>query len=116
MTAMKKSYKSNVDAEAYEPFMVGDRQIGVVHWLRDTAGGEGILWTGLWKAEPGSFDYVFESDETFLLLSGAVTVDTGDESVELKKGDMVSFVAGTRATWHVLEPSKKFFVVSGCQP
>lgn len=114
MEMTRKSYKSNVDAESYVPFMVGDTQVGVVHWLRDTAGGDGVLWTGLWKAEPGSFDYVFESDETFLLLSGAVNVDTGDETVELKAGDLVSFVAGTKATWHVLEPSKKFFVVSGC--
>jgi uncharacterized cupin superfamily protein len=110
----KKSYKSNVYADVYEPFMVEGSQVGDVHWLRDTAGGVGVLSAGLWKAEPGSFDYVFETDETFLLLSGRVTVDTDDgASVELKEGDIASFVAGTKATWHVLEPSKKFFVVSG---
>jgi uncharacterized protein len=110
----RNSYKSNVHADVYEPFMVGERQVGDVHWLRDTAGGVGVLFAGLWKAQPGSFDYVFETDETFLLISGRVTVDIDDgASVELKEGDIASFVAGTRATWHVLEPSKKFFVVSG---
>jgi uncharacterized protein len=108
------SYKSNIDAELYEPFMIEGRQVGKVHWLRTDSGGVGVLNAGVWKAEPGSFDYVFETDETFLLLDGSVTVDTHDgSSVELHKGDIVSFVAGTKATWHVLEPSKKFFVVSG---
>jgi uncharacterized cupin superfamily protein len=113
VTATKKAYTSNVEAESYEPFIVGGQQIGLVHSLRDTAGGQGVLNAGLWKAEPGSFDFVFETDETFLLLSGAVRIDVDGEILELRKGDLVSFVAGTKTIWHVLEPSKKFFVVSG---
>ena len=94
--------------------MVEDTQIGEVHWPRDTSGGQGVLFTGLWKAEPESFDYVFTTDDTFLLLQGSVTVDTDNgESVRVEEGDVVSFVAGTKATWHVHQPSKKFFVVSG---
>jgi uncharacterized cupin superfamily protein len=114
MATTKLAYQSSTVAETYEPFMVDGKQIGEVHWLRDTAGGDGVLLTGLWRAEPGSFDYAFETDETFLLLEGAVSIDLEDgETVELKKGDLVSFVAGSKATWHVRSASKKFFVCSG---
>jgi len=114
MPATKMVYQSSTDADSYEPFMVDDKQIGEVHWLRDTAGGDGTLLTGLWRAEPGSFPYTFTADETFLLLEGSVSIDLDSgESVHLKVGDLVSFVAGAQATWHIHEASKKFFVVSG---
>jgi len=114
MATTKLVYQSSTDADSYEPFMVDGSQIGEVHWLRDTAGGDGILMAGLWRAEPGSFPYTFAADETFLLLEGSVSIDVdGGETVELNEGDLVSFVAGTQATWHVRRASKKFFVVSG---
>jgi len=114
MATTKMVYQSRSDADSYEPFMVDQSQIGEVHWLRDTAGGDGLLLTGLWRAEPGTFPYTFAADETFVLLEGSVSIDLENgETVELNEGDLVSFVAGTKATWHVRQPSKKFFVVSG---
>ena len=114
MATTKLVYQSNTKADSYEPFMVEDTQIGEVHWLRDTSGGAGVLFTGLWRSEPGTFEYTFATDETFLLLEGSVSIDVeGGETVDLDEGDMVSFSAGTKAVWHVHRPSKKFFVVSG---
>ena len=90
------------------------QQIGEVHRLRDTSGGVGVLFAGLWRSEPGTFEYTFATDETFLLLEGSVSIDVeGGETVDLEEGDMVSFSAGTKAVWHVHRASKKFFVVSG---
>ena len=113
MAVTKVVYQSNLDADSYEPFLVDGKQQGEVHWLRDTAAGDGVLMTGLWRSEPGSFPYTFESDETFLLLKGSVSIEIeGGDTVDLKEGDLLSFAAGSKATWNIHEPSKKFFVVS----
>jgi uncharacterized cupin superfamily protein len=62
-----------------------------------------------------TFDYEFPGDESFVIISGAVTITlTGSgETVELRKGDVASFPGGTESVWTVLEPLEKFTVVSG---
>ncbi|MBJ7324373.1 MAG: cupin domain-containing protein [Rhodococcus sp.] len=109
--------KANIDATAYEPFLVGDRQLGDVHWLRQDAGDTGVVLAGLWKAENGSvpdaFEYPFHYDETIQVLEGSVTIDFPNApSVTLSAGDLASFAKGTTSTWRVRSPFKKFFVCS----
>ena len=48
MATVKTIPVSNVSADEYEPFMVGDEHVGDVHWLRTESGGEGQLYAGLW--------------------------------------------------------------------
>lgn len=114
MATVKTTPVTNVSAEDYVPFMIEDEQVGEVHWLRTESGGEGVLYTGLWRCEPRDIPYVFPGDETFEVLEGAVRieVETG-ESVELKAGDVASFPKGQKATWTITSPFKKFFVISG---
>lgn len=105
---------SNVSTQEYEPFMVENQQVGEIHWLRTASGGDGVLYTGLWRCEPSTFPYVFEGDETFHVLEGEVRVELkGGGTVDLKPGDVASFTKGQESTWTIKSPFKKFFVISG---
>jgi uncharacterized cupin superfamily protein len=105
---------AHVETTAWEPFLVNGQPFGDVHWLRTTAAGEGQLFTGLWRHPAGEFDYQFPGDETFHMLAGLVRIAVdGAAVVELKPGDVVSFPKGAQSHWTILEPMKKFFVISG---
>ncbi|MEU1303680.1 cupin domain-containing protein [Streptomyces shenzhenensis] len=107
--------QSSVTAETWEPFVVGDRSIGEVHYIREQASDAGrTLVVALWRSSPQTFEYVFEDDETLHLIEGKVQVTYDDgESVTIEPGDIVSFRKGAATTWTVLENSKKLFVVAG---
>jgi uncharacterized cupin superfamily protein len=114
MSTVAEVHRSSVEAEDYEPFMYEGKETGEVSWLRTESGGEGMLFAGLWKAEPMTIDYKFDGDETFHVLRGRVRIDVeGQPPVELAEGDVASFRKGTKAVWHVTEPFQKFFVISG---
>ena len=107
-------WHTQIGTTAYEPFLVEGRPFGEVHWLRNGGSGNGLLLTGLWKHPPGMFDYTFPADETLHVLEGRVRIRlSGDNEVELQPGDLASFAKGTPSTWTILEPLKKFFVISG---
>lgn len=114
MATVKTIPVTNISAQDYEPFMVEGKQYGEVHWLRTESGGEGVLYTGLWRAEPQDIPYVFPGDETFEVLEGEVSIQVeGGEAVDLKVGDVASFPKGQASTWTVKSSFKKFFVISG---
>lgn len=98
-------------AAGYEPFIHQDAQVGEFRQVAISE-GQGALEAGYWRSEPAKYDYVFETDETFVVLDGAATIelDTG-ETVDVKAGDMAYFAAGTRSTWTITEPFRKFVVV-----
>jgi len=102
----------------FEPFPLddvveGDPQ-GKVHWLRTEGSTDAALMSGIFTGQPSRFNYVFETDETFHVIEGRVTItlDSG-EAVTLAAGDIVSFPRGARAVWDIQEPLRKFFVLSG---
>jgi uncharacterized cupin superfamily protein len=114
MATVKTTPVINISAEDFEPFMIGEEQVGEVHWLRTESGGEGVLYTGLWRCEPRDIPYVFPGDETFQVLEGEVRIEPEDgEPVQLKVGDIASFPKGQHALWTIKSPFKKFFVISG---
>lgn len=88
--------KQSTDAPTeFEPFPLpevldGDPR-GGVHWLRTTGSGEATLMAGIFVGQPSRFRYAFETDETF----------------------RASFPRGAQATWEIIEPLRKFFVLSG---
>jgi uncharacterized cupin superfamily protein len=104
---------STVGTTRYEPFLFEGRPFGEVHWLRTASGGAGVLYAGLWRHGPATFDYVFPGDETFHVLEGRVSIRVGEETVDLGPGDIASFAKGRPSTWTIHEAMKKFFVISG---
>jgi len=114
MASVKSIPVSNIGTQDFEPYEQEGFNFGDVHWLRIGSGGDGVLYAGLWKHGPADFLYVFPGDETFHVLEGEVTIDVeGGESVALRPGDIASYSKGQSSTWHITQPFKKFFVISG---
>ena len=110
-------FVSNVEADSWEPFEVGDgRVIGEVHFVR--AEEDGSFYAGLWRMPggelPDPFDYEIAMNETIHVLEGTVQVQVlGGPVVELSAGDIASFRAGTSTRWTLRQvPFKELFVLS----
>ena len=99
------------DATGYEPFIHHDVPVGEFRQVAITS-GQPALEAGYWRSEPATYTYVFDTDETFVVLDGAATIelDSG-ETVEVRAGDMAYFAAGRRSTWTITESFRKFVVV-----
>ena len=107
--------QSTIGTGDYEPFMVGDKQAGEVHWLTQTNSSGQAMYSGLWRCEPMTFEYEFPGDEIFHVLQGDLRVEiTGGDTVTLKAGDIASFDKGMKSTWTIQSSFKKFFVISNC--
>ncbi|MDD0809776.1 cupin domain-containing protein [Curvibacter sp. RS43] len=71
---------------------------------------DGRTTTGLWACDgPSTFEWHFWIDETVHLLEGEVQVTYQGRQFTLKPGDTATFLAGTRATWHVPQLARKAF-------
>ncbi len=107
--------KSNTSTNDYEPFMVGDKQAGEVHWLGQVNSSGAPTYSGLWKCEPLTFDYEFPGDEFIHVLEGKLLIEFADGGeVTLQVGDIASFDKGIKTTWTIQESFKKAFVISNC--
>jgi len=107
--------KSTITTETYEPFMVGDKQAGEVHWLTTTNSSEEATYSGLWRCEPMTFEYEFPGDEIFHVLQGDLLIEIpGKENITLQTGEIASFDKGIKSTWTIQSSFKKFFVISNC--
>jgi uncharacterized cupin superfamily protein len=106
--------RSTTDATAWEPFLVGGKQVGDVHWLRTTAtDSERTLFTGLWRSRPQTFPYPFHADETIIVLEGELLIEyPNGDTLTMVPGDIASFAKGTETTWTVVQPFKKLFVIN----
>jgi uncharacterized cupin superfamily protein len=51
---------------------------------------------GLWRSEPATYEYPFEHDEAFHVVTGAATIELPDtgERIEVRAGDVAYFTAG----------------------
>ena len=107
--------KSSVATDSYEPFMVGDKQAGEVHWLGQTNSSGEATYSGLWRCEPMTFEYEFPGDEYIHVLQGKLLIEFADgDSVTLTAGDITQFDKGIKTTWTIQESFKKFFVIDNC--
>jgi uncharacterized cupin superfamily protein len=97
--------------------LVDGQQVGEVHWLRRDEDAP-VTLAGLWRAAPGSIpdEYPYDypgGNETLQVLEGSVRIDVpGEEPMELGPGGIASFRQGTKSTWRVQTPFKKFFVIN----
>jgi uncharacterized cupin superfamily protein len=116
MKATDQIRRADVGPDQWEPCITSDgRTVGDAKWLRKRAGGGWSHTAMLWRCEPMTFDYDFPGDESFVVIAGRVRIvlTDGNETLELKKGDVGSFPKGMRSVWTVLETIVKFTVVSG---
>ena len=107
--------KSSLSTDNYEPFMVGDKQAGEVHWLTTENSSGEATYSGLWRCEPMTFDYEFPGDEIIHVLEGVLLIELADgDKVTVSAGDLISFDKGIKSTWTIQKSFKKFFVISNC--
>jgi uncharacterized cupin superfamily protein len=104
-----------VDAEGYEPDIVDGTQVGEFRGLEPKGASANELDVSVWRSDPATYDYLFEKDEAFHVVAGAVTIELPDtgERIELGAGDVAYFSAGTRSVWTITQPFKKFVVMPG---
>jgi uncharacterized cupin superfamily protein len=102
-----------VDAEGYEPDLIEGAQVGEFHQL-EPVGSADRLDVCVWRADPATYDYLFENDEAFHVVEGAAIVELpdSDERIDLRAGDVAYFRAGTRSIWTITQPFKKFTVIA----
>ncbi len=66
------------------------------------------------SAEPSVFEWYFNHDESFVLLEGKLSMKMNDGSAfEVLPSQALSVAGGSKAVCTVLEPSRKFTVVTG---
>jgi uncharacterized cupin superfamily protein len=107
--------KSTTSTETYEPFMLGDKQAGEVHWLTTTNSTGETTYSGLWRCEPMTFEYEFPGDEYIQVLEGSLLIEMPNaEDIHLQKGEIAAFHKGMKTTWTVQKTFKKFFVIANC--
>ena len=63
----------------------------------------------IWTKEPSTFDWHYDEEETCFFLEGEVTVKTPDGSVNIGKGDLVTFPKGLSCTWQIHKAVKKHY-------
>lgn len=70
----------------------------------------GVEQWPLWKKEPATFAWTYDTPETCYILRGrfSVTPD-GGTPMHFKRGDLISFPAGLSCTWEITEAVEKHY-------
>jgi uncharacterized protein len=104
-----------VGSRGYEPDIIDGVQVGEFRQIEPDKSEGADLDVSLWRSDPATYDYLFESDEAFSVVEGAATIELPDtgETIEVRVGDVAYFRAGTRSVWTITEPFKKFVVIAG---
>lgn len=63
----------------------------------------------IWTSGVSRFDWHYDTAEECYILEGHVVVETDQGSVEIGKGDFVTFPQGLSCTWDVKEPVRKHY-------
>ncbi|NJL60887.1 MAG: cupin domain-containing protein [Methylacidiphilales bacterium] len=70
----------------------------------------GVSQWGIWEKEVSKFPWTYDSQETCYFLEGDVVVTPdGGESVEMGKGDLVTFPSGMSCMWDIRKSVKKHY-------
>jgi uncharacterized cupin superfamily protein len=82
--------------------------------LRNTTGPDGSVWAGIVTIEPVTIHYTFKGHETIHVLEGEVSIAVdGRTPLDLRAGDVASFIKGSRSTWEIKSALREFFVLTG---
>jgi len=63
----------------------------------------------VWEKEESTFEWYYDSEETFYVLEGEVTVTWDGGELSFGAGDLVTFPAGLKCTWHVKSKIRKHY-------
>jgi hypothetical protein len=63
----------------------------------------------IWTKEPSTFDWHYDEPETCYFLEGDVEVTTSEGSVQVGRGDLVTFPRGLSCTWQVRGAVRKHY-------
>ena len=67
-----------------------------------------------WKKEVSVFPWTFPEQEIAYILEGeCVITHTGGKPVKFGKGDLITFPAGMKAEWQVIQPLHKHYHLDG---
>ena len=67
-----------------------------------------------WQKEVSTFDWTYFEQEIAYILDGeCVITPIGGTPVSFGKGDLVTFPAGLKASWQVLQPLNKHYQLDG---
>ena len=67
-----------------------------------------------WQKEASTFDWTFPEQEIAYILAGeCVITPVGGAPVSFGKGDLVTFPAGMKASWQVIQPLHKHYQLDG---
>ncbi len=69
-----------------------------------------LATTLIWECTPGKFYWHYHSEESILLIEGAVMLLTETGIRELRPGDAAVFMPGDVIMWHITERVRKFAV------
>ncbi len=70
----------------------------------------GVRNWSIWTKEVSEFPWSYADPETCYFLEGDVVVTTEDgETVEMGKGDLVTFPKGMSCTWNIREDVRKHY-------
>ena len=67
-----------------------------------------------WQKEVSTFDWTFPEQEIAYILAGeCVITPAGGAPVSFGKGDLVTFPAGLKVSWQVIQPLDKHYQLDG---
>ncbi|GMR07586.1 MAG: cupin domain-containing protein [Gammaproteobacteria bacterium] len=73
----------------------------------------GVYDWPIWSKQASTFNWTYEQTETCYFLRGRVRVTPeGGEAVEMGEGDLVTFPAGMKCTWEIIEDVEKHYDMS----
>ena len=67
-----------------------------------------------WQKEVSTFDWTFHEQEIAYILEGeCIITPIGGAPISFGKGDLVTFAAGVKASWQVIKPLHKHYLLDG---
>ena len=67
-----------------------------------------------WQKEVSTFDWTFHEQEIAYILEGeCIIMPIGGAPISFGKGDLVTFAAGVKASWQVIKPLHKHYLLDG---
>jgi uncharacterized cupin superfamily protein len=114
MPMINKFTLASLDAEPYglesDKIVEGDpHPAASVFWKSD----DGTVISGLFRSTPGKYIVQSGGAESTLVTKGRIRITADDGTTEeYGVGDVITFQAGTRSTFDVLEDYEDYFVVA----